>query len=307
MNVREWALPVYTILMQLATGTFFVIWAIRSVSVSEYGRDKVDQLFKNSILVVFFTTGVAMSGAHFHLSKPYLSFLSVLNFHTSWLSREIIFTVLFFMSVGSLSFLRWHRMEIWRLKTIVGWIAVFFGWVTVYCMAKVYILPTQIAWNSSITIISFIFTTLLLGIIALNTLLIMDLKYSEFYDLTRVNLYGRLIQKLLSWFVFAAILIVAVLISMNLYQVALLDNNNHPTAQASLKLLLHLYPVLFGMRLGLTMFGVGFMAVVTYIHLHSQKPIKDLLLPAYITCLFVLVGEILGRFLFYAIHVRIGI
>ncbi len=29
MNVREWALPVYTILMQMAVGGLFVLWVIR--------------------------------------------------------------------------------------------------------------------------------------------------------------------------------------------------------------------------------------------------------------------------------------
>jgi hypothetical protein len=32
-----------------------------------------------------------------------------------------------------------------------------------------------------------------------------------------------------------------------------------------------------------------------------------LILPVYLACMFVLIGEILGRFPFYATHVRIGI
>jgi DMSO reductase anchor subunit len=49
------------------------------------------------------------------------------------------------------------------------------------------------------------------------------------------------------------------------------------------------------------------LALAIYLHTREQKPVRDLLLPTYITCLLVMVGEILGRFLFYAIHVRTGI
>jgi DMSO reductase anchor subunit len=34
---------------------------------------------------------------------------------------------------------------------------------------------------------------------------------------------------------------------------------------------------------------------------------QSLLLPVYLSCLLILVGEIIGRFLFYATHIRVGI
>ena len=37
MNIREWTLPVYTILTQLAAGALFVLWVIRTLSNSKYG------------------------------------------------------------------------------------------------------------------------------------------------------------------------------------------------------------------------------------------------------------------------------
>ena len=38
MNVREWALPVYTILMQMAVGGLFVLWVIRGWSVIKFTK-----------------------------------------------------------------------------------------------------------------------------------------------------------------------------------------------------------------------------------------------------------------------------
>ena len=44
MNLREWALPVYTILMQLAIGALLSLWIIRTLNSSKYGKEKIDQI-----------------------------------------------------------------------------------------------------------------------------------------------------------------------------------------------------------------------------------------------------------------------
>jgi anaerobic dimethyl sulfoxide reductase subunit C (anchor subunit) len=307
MNVREWALPVYTILIQLATGALSVLWIVRSRFVYKFGAENVDRAYENSILVVFFTVAVAMAGSHFHLSKPYLSILAVTNLSSSWLSREIFFSVLFFSSVGLLWFLQWRGNENSLRKTSVGWLAIFFGWANLYCMAIIYMLPTQIAWDTPITMVSFVCTALLLGTMALTTLLIMDLKYSDLRGLAKARLQAMVIKESLSGLVGVASLIVILQTTMNISQLISLNNSTHETAQTSAMLLLRLYPVLFGLHLALIIVGVGGLALAVYLHSRDQKPVRDLLLPAYITCLLVMVGEILGRFLFYAIHVRTGI
>ncbi len=307
MNVREWALPVYTILMQLATGALSVIWIVRSRFISKFGAEKIDRVCENSIFVVFFTIGAAMAGSHFHLSKPYLSLLAVLNFRSSWLSREITFTILFFLAVGLLWFMQWRKIEIHLWKTILGWVAIFFSWANLYCMSIIYMLPTQIAWDTPITIISFVCTALLIGIMALTTLLIMDLKYSELRGLAKAGIQATVIKKSLGWMIGAACFIVILQIAVNISQLISLNNSNLETAQISILLLTRLYPVLFGLRLALIIGGVGGLSLAVYLYTRDQKPVRDLLFPTYITCLLVMVGEILGRFLFYAIHVRIGI
>jgi anaerobic dimethyl sulfoxide reductase subunit C (anchor subunit) len=307
MNVREWALPVYTILMQLATGALSVIWIVRSRFVSKFGAENVDRACENSILVIFFTVAVAMAGSHFHLSKPHLSFLAVSNLGSSWLSREIFFSVLLLSSVGLLWFLQWRGSENSLRKTIVGWVAIFFGWANLYCMAIIYMLPTQIAWDTPITIVSFVCTALLLGIMALATLLIMDLKYSDLRSLAKARLQATVIKESLSWLIGVASFIVIIQTAMNISQLISLNYSTRETAQTSAMLLLRLYPVLFGLHLALIIVGVGGLASAVYLHSRDHKPVRDLLLPAYVTCLLVMVGEILGRFLFYAIHVRTGI
>ena len=92
MNIREWTLPVYTILMQIAIGALLAIWIVRRINKGKIGPEVLDLISRYPVLVVFITVLTAMIGGHFHLSQPHLSILSLLNFRTAWLSREIAFT-----------------------------------------------------------------------------------------------------------------------------------------------------------------------------------------------------------------------
>jgi anaerobic dimethyl sulfoxide reductase subunit C (anchor subunit) len=307
MNLREWALPFYTILVQLATGALLTLWIIRYFAARKYGREQVDRIVDNSILIIFLTILAGMMGAHFHLSKPYLSFLAIMNLRRSWLSREILFNVLFFLTTGGLLFLQFRVRNRWQLKTALGWLAIAFGLANVYCMGRIYLLPTQVAWNTSLTMLSFMNTALLLGMIALVSLQIMDLKYSELRKLPKAQVQAQIIQTSLPWFAVAATFMTVVIVTQYVYQFFLLNNDAFPTAQTSLLLLVRLYPILFGMRLTVIFLGVTGLAVAAYWQGQKRRPVSDLLVPTYITCLLVMIGEILGRFLFYATHVRTGI
>jgi hypothetical protein len=97
MNIREWTLPVYTILMQLATGSFLALWVLRSLGMQKYGLKAMDRIGRYPVSVIAFTILAAMIGSHLHLSRPYFSILAVLNFQSSWLSREIVFNMLYFL------------------------------------------------------------------------------------------------------------------------------------------------------------------------------------------------------------------
>jgi DMSO reductase anchor subunit len=78
-------------------------------------------------------------------------------------------------------------------------------------------------------------------------------------------------------------------------------------AQTSLNLLLKIYQPLLILRLLLLFVGIGWLSV-TAERLHRRKlVIDDLLQHVFIACLLVMVAEILGRFLFYAVHVKVGI
>ena len=304
MNVREWALPVYTILIQLAVGALFVLWVIRSFADSKFSPREVERIIRNPILVIVLTVTVAMGGAHFHLSKPFHSFLAVLNFKSSWLSREIVFTVLFFLATSFLWFLSRYKNAKQQLITWVGWVAILVGFSIIYCMARIYLIPTQAAWNSKTILVSFYVTTLLLGSMTIACLLVLDFKFAEIQKTADVEIRSQVIQDSIFGLALIALLSAAADIIITLYQIYLLDHGDS-TAQTSLRLLLELYVPLLTIRFFLLVFApLWFVHAVNRIR---KSVSQDLFQSVYMSCLLILIGEIVGRFLFYATHVRVGI
>ena len=306
MNVREWALPVYTILMQLAVGALLVLWLIRSLAISKFSHKEIERIICNPILVIAFTAVVAMGGAHFHLSRPFHSFLAVLNFKSSWLSREIVFSVLFFLTTLSVLYFTSFQPHRHKLITGLGWLAILMGSALIYCMACIYLIPTQIAWNSTTVIFSFYTTALMLGCMAIACLMVLDLKFAEIKKSDDVELRVDVIKYSFTGLTVLTILLVILAMSIIYVQMRLLAQGDL-IARTSLRLLLGLYLPLFVMRLIFLLFASISLGISVYRICGLKITPQSLMMPVYLSCLLILVGEIIGRFLFYATHIRVGI
>lgn len=306
MNVREWALPVYTILMQLAVGALFILWIIRYRSNSKFSPQEIDRIIRNPVLVIAFTAMVAMGGAHFHLSKPFHSFLAILNFKSSWLSREIVFTVLFLLTTLSLLYLTYFHGHRRALISSLGWLAIFIGGILIYCMARIYLIPTQVAWNSTSVILSFYTTSLILGSMAIACLMVLDLKFAEIQRSDDVELRIQVIRGSISGLTILIGILVAVSLIIILVQIYLLSHGDR-IAQTSLSLLVDLYFPLFVLRLSFLLCASISIGIAVYRLRKSLIIPQHLMMPVYLSCLLILVGEIIGRFLFYATHIRVGL
>ncbi len=306
MNIREWTLPVYTILMQIAVGALFILWLIRTRASSKFSPSEIDRIIRNPILVISFTILVAMIGAHFHLSKPYRSFLAVLNFKSSWLSREIIFTVLFFLATTSVWYLTRYQNARRKLISNIGWLAICLGFILIYCMARIYLLPTQAAWNSPTVIFSFYITTLLLGGMTVTCLMILDLKFAEIQKSNDISLRLDIIKYSfagLSLLTFALTLLNIIVTYIQIY----LLRRGDIVAHTSLNLIFVLYLPLFIIRIVLLLYASLTLGYAVYRMYRLKSTPQSMVTPVYLSCLLIFVGEIIGRFLFYATHIRIGL
>ncbi|MCA9889199.1 MAG: dimethyl sulfoxide reductase anchor subunit [Anaerolineae bacterium] len=306
VNLREWALPIYTIMMQMSAGSMLALWVINIVVLRRYGHDIAIKLIKNPTLIIFVTVATAMIGSHYHLSRPAFSLFAILNFQSSWLSREVAFTVLFALLVGILLLLIFYRPHAAKAQLVTGWGAVTMGVITVYAMSRVYLLPTQIAWNSITTPIAFFCAMVLLGGIGVTVILLINLYIFTLNKDGDLPLIRDVIQRVLT--ISTGVVVAVTIIELGNYGFQIMELiNRGSTAHASLDLLLGLYRVLFIIRVALLICGVVALVIVTLWQRRRSKPLVRFLAPVYLTFLIFLISEVLGRFLFYAVHVRTGI
>jgi DMSO reductase anchor subunit len=114
------------------------------------------------------------------------------------------------------------------------------------------------------------------------------------------------VQRALVWLTAFAVLAFIFIVILNLFQIEFLRAGD-ASAQTSLALLLGIYQPLIILRAILLVAGVGWLVITVTRMIQIKKTLKELMTPVYVSCMLVMIGEILGRFLFYATHARIGI
>ncbi len=306
MNLREWALPVYTILMQLSIGSMAALWMIRAFFMPEYGEIELERLTRNPVAILLITIVTAVIGSFFHLSRPYLSILAIINVGKSWLSREVVFTVFLLLAVIVLWYLQAHVEGYKKVKTFLGWIAVLFGVIATFCMTRLYLLPTQASWDTPFTIFSFYSSMVLLGATASLTMLTVDMQYAVIQNPQNIDTQVQIIRRSLPGYAVITIFIIAAILAQYGFLFQTLETGD-VTAQASLQLYLGLYRPLLIFRLAVMVSGAAWLVIAVVQTLREKISISSFTFHAYMACLLLLVGEILGRFLFYATHIRMGI
>lgn len=108
--------------------------------------------FALAVALVLFGLGVLFS--MLHLSDPLISFYSITNLGTSWLSREILFVGLFGFSTLFFFFVR---------NPAVNALAAVAGLGLIFVMSRVYSSPPVLFWSSNLTFWIFLSTGVLLG------------------------------------------------------------------------------------------------------------------------------------------------
>ena len=309
MNLREWALPVYTIMIKLAVGALLLLWIIRILGRKKYSQDLIERFTQIPTMIILSSIVVAMVGAHFHLSRPFHSIFALSNFHTSWLSREIVFTALFFAFTGILFITVFRLNGKPLIKDILGALAIIAGLVTVYCMAMIYLLPTQLAWNAPNTLLTYFSSMLLLGSASLASILLLDFRYSEMKNDQNIdsNERKRFTKKSLIWLAMITLLSSIIVIGFSVNQIVELQQIDHQSARTSLHLLLNLYRPLLVLRFGLLFLGIIILMVSIVLLVKGRRTIEKMFSLVYFSSMLILTAEILERFLFYATHVRIGV
>jgi anaerobic dimethyl sulfoxide reductase subunit C (anchor subunit) len=302
MITNEWALLIFTILAQLATGMFLVLLIVRSYAIQKVGLEQAQQWIDMPLYLVLPIMVLGLLAALFHLGKLVHVIGAVPNLGSSSMSREVVTAVVFAALVALYSLLQWRKSASEGLRATLGWITALVSLVLLYFMSVTYMLPTQPAWNTFATPVNFYTTAFLLGVLGAACALLanyarIEKAESQLQDLLRSTLQGIAI---------AAIILLGIeFLALPIYMAYL--STQGPVALLTLHSLINMYGVALFLRLILVFVGAGLLA--GYLYRNASLASKESLLAnvAYSAFVLVLVSEILGRILFYTTNYRIGI
>lgn len=272
--MKELPLMLFTLTMQAAIGA--MLWAFFARL-----RNKEAPVSKINTLAALLLSAVGIIASLVHLGKPFLALTSMLNFSNSWLSREIFFSGGFFVLLAIFWWLeRTNKAD--SVKNIAGWLACLAGLAAVFSMAQLYRQTIMPAWQSANTLIDFYATTIILGAMVF---------------FVAAGKAGR--EKLSG--------LELIVLGIALFQVAYLPNYMAGlgaaagAGQESAALLAGSYAAFAFLRWVLMLGGI-FLFVLS----RTRKFISQAtLLYAAVTVL--VVGEIMGRYLFYTSGIPISI
>jgi anaerobic dimethyl sulfoxide reductase subunit C (anchor subunit) len=306
MNVSEWALILFTILGQMSVGAFLILGVVHFFASRKAGMEEADRLTDNALYAILPVMVLAFLASFLHLGHIANAPKAVSNLATSWLSREILFGVVFAVVAFLFAFLQWRKIGSFILRSIVAVIAGLIGIGLVFSMSSVYMMETQPSWNTFFTPLQFSVTTLLLGAMALGVAFVANYAYIRRKTPDCADVQCDLLRSIMRWIAIGSIVLLGVeFVAIPIYLALLASQGAEAASTASL--MLNNFGVIFGFRLLLAFLGAGVFGI--FITQSALNPGKERILSYFAYSAFVLVfaGEILGRFLFYATRVHIGV
>jgi anaerobic dimethyl sulfoxide reductase subunit C (anchor subunit) len=284
---RDWSLVFFTTLSQLSIGivvcfTVLVYFDNGAGFFIETGLG-----LKNPALLALIFVGVATVTSFLHLGNPANAPNALNNLSGSWLSREILALSGYSLSLLIVIGAGWKIGNIASLKYYLA-LSSAIGIVLLWMMIRIYTVPTIPAWNTWFTPLSFILTTLCLGLLTFLCL----------HQLGIVNIEKQ-VNGLMT---FLIIVLFLEIVSGLVHHIRLEKLDTGIDDIVFNKGSFH-WVFLFRMGILITAFLVLFVIVFkpeVYPGAGSYAWIYPLMI-------FVIAQELLGRLLFYSSYFRIGV
>lgn len=306
MNTSEWALVLFTVASQMAVGAFIVLGFLHYYAMKTAGLEEADRMSDRALLAIGPVLVLGILASLLHLGNPMGAYRAISNLNTSWLSREILFNVLFAGTGAVFALMQWRKIGSFQVRMAVAVVAAGFGLALVYSMSKIYMLTTQPAWNIFATPFAFFTTTLLLGALAIGAALVANFAYLKSKNPECSDVQCDLLRTSLRWVALVSIALLGISFVVTPLYMAYLASGTGAAAATAARYFFE-YPAAFVARLVLAFLGAGVLAA--FLYQNSYNPGKEKLLGvlAYSAFALVLVSEVLGRYFFYATQVQIGL
>jgi anaerobic dimethyl sulfoxide reductase subunit C (anchor subunit) len=304
MNSRDWALVAFTLLNQMAVGAFVVLGIVHAYIARRAGKEEADRMSDRALLAIGPVLAVGIIASLFHLGSPFSAYRAVLHLSSSWLSREILFTLLFALVGLIFAVMQWRKYGSPRVRNTIAVVAAVLGLVLVYTMARVYMQPTVPVWNTWYTPLYFFVTAFLLGTLAMAAALAGHYFLVLRKDKACADLQCSLLQDVTRSLVIAAIVLLGVQVVAAPVYLSYLASVSSSAAASTYIAQNDLAYV--AVQLALLFIGAGILGLFIFRHALETGRTTIMANLTYAAFAVVLVGEVVGRYVFYASYLRIG-
>lgn len=307
MATHEWALIIFTIVMQMAVGAFVVLGGVHFFAERRSGIAEADKLSDRSLLAIGPVVVFGLLVTLLHLGNPVNAPRAISNFGSSWLSREIVLALTFVIGGAIFAMMQWRKVSTPTIRNAIALVVAAVGLVLIFAMASIYRIPTIPAWDSIATPVAFYITTFLLGSLALGAAFVTNFWYLRRKGMDEKNTQYMMLATTLRWIALLSILLLGLQFVVIPLYLAWLSTHASAAAATSMSLILNENGTIFILRLVLVFLGAGVFAVFVYQNATSEARVRVMGNLALAAFAMVLIAEILGRYLFFASMVRIGI
>ncbi|MEZ8095435.1 dimethyl sulfoxide reductase anchor subunit family protein [Photobacterium swingsii] len=280
MSYHELSLVLFTVLAQTAVGAYLIMTLANLMTNS---RVDVKSKITRNMFFVWVVMGLGFVASSTHLGSPMRAMNALNQVGSSWLSNEILTGAMFFAFGGLywlLEMLNKGTESVRKGLKIAGMVA---GVAFMYSMMNVYLIETVPTWDTPYTSWSFLLTMAVVGAIFASILM----HNAQFEDAK----YTRGLQGLV---VSSIIAIIVVTLSQ---MVAL---GEIQSSVVSAKDLVPNMAMLQGSRIVLLIVGAA-------IALTGINRIKGSVALPVVGLALVLVAELLGRNIFFNLHMTVGL
>lgn len=281
MIFHEYSLIFFTVLAQTAVGAYLLISA-RSL-VMGFDEEKINS-YKMPMFALWVIMGVGFLFSITHLGSPLRAFNSFNQLGSAWLSNEVFFGAAFFAVGGLQWLLSVLKIGGAAVQKILMIGAMVLGGIFMYSMVNVYMINTVPTWFNIYTPLSFVMTMAVCGLL-LSQLVIVSANDSCFSVDRNIVMF--------------AVVAVAISLVVTVGKMNLVGDIQSSVVKAS-ELVDGLVGYL-GTQVALLLAGL-LIWVLPMVNKSSVNPIN-----LTVALVLILASELVGRGLFYSLHMTVGL
>jgi len=302
--LTETPLVIFTIIAQMSAGSFVVLGLIHLLYVRT-DPATMDRVSDPALYAIGPVLVLGLVASTFHLGSPMRAANALRHLDSSWLSREILAGLIFALLGGLFAVCQWRKWLPARTRQALAVVVAVNGLVLVYCIGRVYTLRTVPAWDTSLTMVRFFTTTILLGSLAVGAaLVIASLVRARKGDEAAAS--RLLILNSVRGIAVGCVVLLGVKFVVQQSYISGLANNPDPAAKASMDILSKTDGG-FSLAQGILTFACLAILGIFLAQLSRGKVGHRAVVSVAMSAFsLILVGEVIGRMLIYASMVRVG-